>query len=424
MIGPLNRERRVATHPPMEITSFGDEVDPRSVGLTQADIDAIWEAVVRYYEVGFQPSIAVCIRRRGQIVLHRTIGHRHGNAPGEITTAQLATTETRFNMFSGSKAVLGTLMGMIQERGHVRLDDRVVRYIPEFGRHGKSNITLRHLLSHQAGIPVTPPHAVKLDVLHDPEALLELCCDQVPTDPPGRRVAYHAITAGFVLQEVAKKVTGHDVRGLLDEWIRKPLGLRTLTYGVPDHELDQVARDVITGPTAPAFFNRLLSRSLGAEFEDVVAMASEDRFLTGVVPSGNVIGTSDDVGRFFEMLLRGGELDGVRVMQPKTVAQIVRPHNSGRRPDGIIKLPIRYGLGFMLGGRRVSFYGDHSRAAFGHLGFTNVLAWADPERDISVAFLNNGKPFIALELLLWLRIPRIIASRVPRDHRNPIQDWT
>jgi CubicO group peptidase (beta-lactamase class C family) len=83
--------------------------------------------------------------------------------------------------------------------------------------------------------------------------------------------------------------------------------------------------------------------------------------------------------------------------------------------DRIIKLPIRYGLGFMLGGRKVSFYGDNTPQAFGHLGFTNVLAWADPERAISVALMNNGKPFVTPELLAWLRIPRVISRCIPRD---------
>ena len=79
-----------------------------------------------------------------------------------------------------------------------------------------------------------------------------------------------------------------------------------------------------------------------------------------------------------------------------------------------LMMPVRYGIGFMLGGERLSLYGSGTPRAFGHIGFTNVLVWADVERDISVAFLNNGKPFITLELLRWLAIPRMIADLVPR----------
>ena len=63
----------------------------------------------------------------------------------------------------------------------------------------------------------------------------------------------------------------------------------------------------------------------------------------------------------------------------------------------------------------MGLYGAKTPKAFGHLGFTNILCWADPERDISVALLNNGKPFLTPELLVWLNIPRTISARIPRD---------
>ena len=132
------------------------------------------------------------------------------------------------------------------------------------------------------------------------------------------------------------------------------------------------------------------------------------------MPSGNVVAPPHEIGRFFELLLRGGTLDGVKVFDERTIARAVAPQ--GRRQiDRIILLPLRYGLGFMLGSRTLSFFGRRSARAFGHLGFTNVLAWADPERDISVAFMNNGKPFVTPELVVWLNIMRVIANEIPRD---------
>ena len=82
--------------------------------------------------------------------------------------------------------------------------------------------------------------------------------------------------------------------------------------------------------------------------------------------------------------------------------------------DRVILLPLRYSMGFMLGGRRLSFYGPATPRAFGHLGFTNVLYWADPERDLSVAFLNSGKPMFTPEALAWFAVMRTISHRVPR----------
>jgi CubicO group peptidase (beta-lactamase class C family) len=81
----------------------------------------------------------------------------------------------------------------------------------------------------------------------------------------------------------------------------------------------------------------------------------------------------------------------------------------------MLMMPIPYSAGFMLGSDLVGFYGPKTGKAYGHLGFTNVLGWADPERDLSVALMNNGKPLIALELLAWLDVMRTISTRVPRD---------
>jgi CubicO group peptidase (beta-lactamase class C family) len=75
-------------------------------------------------------------------------------------------------------------------------------------------------------------------------------------------------------------------------------------------------------------------------------------------------------------------------------------------------------MGFMLGAEVVSFYGLRSPKAFGHLGFTNVLAWADPDRELSAALMNNGKPLLSAKFLAWLDIMRVIAARVPRTTRG------
>ena len=82
--------------------------------------------------------------------------------------------------------------------------------------------------------------------------------------------------------------------------------------------------------------------------------------------------------------------------------------------DSTLLLPVRYGMGFMLGGDYASFYGFNTRRAFGHLGFTNCLTYADPDRDISVALLNSGKPFVTVKLLRWLNIMRVISKKIPQ----------
>jgi len=406
---------RVNVHPPESVTTIGAESSPLDVGLSQEDVERIWQSVVDYYMVGLQPAMSLCIRRGGRVILHRTIGHARGNGPGESGPLIQATPKTLFNMFSASKCVTAMLIHLLDDRGQVHVDDPVAEYIPEFARHGKQHITIRHILTHRAGIPLTPPEQICLDTLSRPEAVIAGICEAKPISLAGRKQAYHALTGGFILAEIAQRVTGCSIRELLHTEVCQPLGFDHFLYGVSETDLGKVARESFTGPKPPGVGKWLIKRSIGLDIQQAVALANDPRFLTSVVPSGNIIATSDEVGRFFELLLRLGELDGVRVFPSRTIRRAVAEHRSPQL-DGVIVLPVRYGLGMMLGGERASFFGSHTPRAFGHLGFTNVLGWADPERDISVAFLNNGKPFVTPELVAWMRVMRVIASVVPRDY--------
>ena len=106
-----------------------------------------------------------------------------------------------------------------------------------------------------------------------------------------------------------------------------------------------------------------------------------------------MVTTANELGRFFELLLRGGELDGVRVMEPRTIrrATVERAY---RELDFTLGAPMRHAAGFMLGADVISLFGPDTEEAFGHLGFTNVLAWADPRRDLSVGLITSGKPIL------------------------------
>lgn len=410
------RPNRVRVYPPGSVTTISpDEVDPRDVGLTSEDIEAIWSSVVTYYQMGLQPSMSLCIRRCGKVILDRAIGHASGNAPDGAGGLVPATPKTLYNMFSSSKCITAMLVHLLEQRGLVHLDDPVVAYIPSFGQHGKHNITLRHVLTHRAGIPLTPPGQASLDNLAVPGRVMELICASTPSSQPGRRQAYHALSSGFILAAVLEAVTGRQVRDFLREELCEPLGFQNLLYGVSGDDIGAVAQEAFTGKVPSGIGAHLLRRSIGLSIEEAVELSNDERFLTGVVPSGNIIATANEVSRFFELLLRQGELDGVRIFDSWTVRRAVAEYRRAI-PDRVIVFPVRFGLGFMLGGELLSPYGRHSSRAFGHLGFTNVLSWADPERDIAVSFMNNGKPFVCPELLAWMRVMWTIADRVPRDY--------
>jgi CubicO group peptidase (beta-lactamase class C family) len=146
--------------------------------------------------------MSLTIRRGGKVVLDRAIGHARGNEPGSREKPVLATPDTLFNMFSASKCVTSMLIHMYDDRGHVHLDDAVAEYIPEFARNGKQHITIRHLLTHRAGIPLTPPGHASLDVIEDPAKVIALICDAEPISLAGRKQAYHALAGGFIMAEI------------------------------------------------------------------------------------------------------------------------------------------------------------------------------------------------------------------------------
>ena len=410
---PLRRSRIPRDLEP--VTAIGDEADPASAGLQEKDVDRIWRAVQELYRSGVHPAIALCVRRQGQVVLDRAIGHARGNGPRDApdTPKVPATPQTPFVIMSASKAITATVAHKLDERGLIHVGDRVCEYIPEYATHGKDAITIAHVLSHRAGVPNLPREALDLEHIGDREFIVKMLCDAQPASRPGRALAYHAISGGFIIGEIVERVCGPGLREVLAEEILDPLGFEGCTYGVAPEDVDRVALSYATGPPALPPISTFVRRAIGAAPDEAVALANDPRFLTGVVPAGNVIATANELSRFFELLRVGGELDGVRVLEPRTIRRAVT-EQSYREIDLTLGFPIRYSLGFMLGARLLSLYGPDTELAFGHLGYTNVIGWADPERELSGALLTSGKPVLYPELPQLVEVMRRIGRAVPK----------
>jgi len=140
------------------------EVAPRELGVAPAARDRIWNAAQRLYRSGMHPALALCVRRHGQVLLDRAIGHASGNGPGDPpdTPAVPLTPDSPFVTLSASKAVTAMVIHLLDQRNLLRLDDPVCEYIPEFGANGKQWITIRHVLIHRAGIQNLPPEVLRL----------------------------------------------------------------------------------------------------------------------------------------------------------------------------------------------------------------------------------------------------------------------
>ena len=155
---------------------------------------------------------------------------------------------------------------------------------------------------------------------------------------------------------------------------------------------------------------------MGAGVHEEVELSNQPRFLRGIVPSANIVATAEELSAFYQCLLDGGELNGVRVFDPRTV-QHATSEQSYREIDLTLGLPIRYGLGPMLGDDPIGLFGPRSGHAFGHIGFTNIWSWADPERGLAVALLTSGKPVLALQVIRLFQLIFEINRAFPRIAR-------
>ncbi len=361
--------------------------------------DRVWADVVKLYETGLHPAIGLCVLYRGRPVLHRTIGHLL-NHPDDDQVGSVATPDTLFSMFSASKIVSAMVVHSIIEEGALGLDDRMVEYLPELEGMGREAIRLRHLLNHTAGIPDVPREMdIDRAILEGKIDFRELAALR-PTHPPGTFAAYAALTGWVLLAEIVERATGHGIEVELRRRFLEPLGFAHLGYGVSEADEPRVARHAMTGLPVPSVMSRIFERSIGVPLARAVELSNSHRFMSAVLPSVNVTGTILEMTRFMQMLLNEGELAGTRVMLPHTIRRAIT-EVTPRQFDGTFGFPMRYGLGPMMGGTRFSLFGLGTKGAFGHLGLSAVVVYADPRRHLAVSFLNTGKTMAAPGMLQW-----------------------
>ncbi|MDE0886576.1 MAG: serine hydrolase [Myxococcota bacterium] len=397
------------------LTTRGEEVVPESLGLPAESVELLWRKLEEVYASGEHPAIQICIRQRGAVVLHRAIGQISGGHPPAQggDPDDVVGLDTPINLFSASKAVTAMLIHKLDEENVLRLDDRVAEHVPGFERHGKGEITVRHVLGHRAGLPTMPPEVLNLDLLEQSDRILEILCDARPESEPGGKLAYHAVTGGFILAEVAQRATGQSLRALLRKKIADPLGLSWFNYGVARADVDKVAVNAATGfPLIPPL-SGILRRALSTDLASLVNLSNDPRFLTGVIPSANLISTAYEMTVFYQCLLDQGLHEGQQIFAERTIRQATEPQ-TGWELDFTLMAPVPYSLGFMLGSRSVGLFGYDNPQAFGHVGLSNVFTWADPERELVVALLTTGKPILGAHLVPLLGLLREIGRTFPK----------
>ena len=300
------------------VTSIGCE---DHTGVDTAAMDRIWRAATHWYAAGMHPAIQVCLRHQGRVVLDRAIGHAWGNGPADPPDADkvAVSTETPFCVYSAAKAITTTVAHMLVERGHFSLDDRVCDYLPGYTSHGKDRTTIRHVMTHSAGVPFATGPRPDLKRMDDSDYAREMLARMKPVYPPGLVHIYHGVTWGPLMREIISAATGRNIRDILHGEILAPLGFRWTNYGVAAEDVPLVAPSHVTGKPLPAPIARAFKTAVGGTVTQIIPFSNTPQFLTGVMPSSNTVSNANELSRFAEILCRGGELDGVRVMSPETL---------------------------------------------------------------------------------------------------------
>lgn len=380
-----------------EVISIDEEgeSDALQSGLRESDIDKIWDAVEGLYKSGMHPGIGFCLRKNGHIVLNRSIGH--ATLDEYQQPDRLMTTDTPICLYSASKAITAMAVHKLAEDGMIKLLDPVSYYLPEFGRKGKEDVSIYQLLIHRGGFPqfegeVEPETIYDRDKVLDHIYHTESWCEQ------GRIQAYHALTSGFIFDEICRITTGKDINAYVQKVFARPMQMKSFRYGLTKSRLNRAADNYVTGMKSPDLVASTLANVMGAPVPQAVAMSNSPEFKQAIIPSANMFTTAEQTSRFFQMMIDEGRYKNKQILQPVTVRKAIREVDK-LRLDKSIYLPMKYSAGFMLGGSPMGMYGPNTGQAFGHLGFSNIFCWADPARDISVALLNTGKPILGTHVL-------------------------
>jgi CubicO group peptidase (beta-lactamase class C family) len=333
---------------------------------------------------------AVCVYAGGRPVVDLWAGTADPETgrPWERDTLQL--------VYSAGKGVVATAAHLLAERGQLDLDAPVARYWPEFGCAGKRGLTVRWLLTHQAGLPNLAEPLPLADLLAW-EPVTALLAGQAPAWEPGRAFGYHQRTYGWLVGEVVRRVTGASIGRYVADEIARPLGL-DLHIGLPAAAEPRVSRLVY----APApDLSRLSPADVPEQFQALLKVALDPDSLLNrpdcteeidynapavhqaELPASNAIGTARSLARMYAALI--GPVDGVRLLREDTVRAAIAQQTTGT--DRVTGMPTRWGTGYQL--PAPPYLPCGGPASFGHPGRGGSLAFADPGLGLAFGYVTN-----------------------------------
>ncbi|SDM79632.1 CubicO group peptidase, beta-lactamase class C family [Streptomyces sp. cf386] len=358
-------------------------------GTVAEGFEPVREAFARNFDTLGERGAAVAVYRDGRKVVDLWAGTKDvdGTQPWDHGTAQVVR--------SATKGVAAAVPLLLHQRGELDLNAPLSEYWPEFKAHGKERLLVRHVLNHRAGLPaldrpLTPEEA--LDPHRGPEAVAA----QAPAWEPGTDHGYHALTYGWMLDELVRRVTGQWTGEWLATEVTDPLNA-DLWLGLPQSEESRVGRTGrVDGPEPSGALRSRPKRSVTEAYDDPNSLTrrafaaitpfpdqNDPAYRAAALPATNGIATADGLARVYAALI--GEVDGIRLFDPPTVDLARTEESSG--PDRVLIVNTRFGLGYMLHGTASPLL---SPASFGHPGRGGALGFADPHTGIAFGYVTNG----------------------------------
>ena len=362
--------------------------------------ERVREVFRRGFESGAEVGASLCVTVEGEAVVDLWGGHVDPDRTRPWERDTLA------NVYSTTKGITAIAAHQLVEQGKLDLDAPVADYWPEFAAAGKQALPVRHLLSHRAGLAAVrkplPQHS-----LYDWGAMTAALAEQEPWWEPGTAHGYHALTYGWLVGEVIRRVTGKSVGAYVREAIAEPLGVEFHIGCGP--ELDARIADLIEGPIHVPEGEE--SFDLVAEIlkdpESLLAKAFANPPVIGLVntrewraaeiPAANGHTNAHSLARIYAALALGGAIDGVRLLGRDQIERARTEHSHG--DDAVLPLTTRLGLGFFMPTDREPL-GPNPRV-FGHGGAGGSYSQADPENRMSFGYVMN-----LAHQGLWLVDPR------------------
>ncbi|HUW04135.1 MAG TPA: serine hydrolase domain-containing protein [Acidimicrobiales bacterium] len=356
---------------------------------------------------------AVAVYHRGEKVVDLWGGSRtnEGDPWTEDTIAMC---------YSTTKGVASFALHLQVEAGLVSYDEPVATYWPEFAQNGKEGVTVRHVLSHSAGLHRVRSVVERAHHMLDWDHMVNALAQEPPAYEPGTKCGYHAMTYGWLVGEIVRRVTGKDLGEVVADSIATPLGLDGLYLGCPPEERHRVAplEPMTSGRQLLPKRMRGVEKKIGEQFAKGLSLARSPinprRMINALIPRGmediiaspelmdaevpavNGFFSARSLAAMYGVLAGRGQLNGVRLLAPELVDQIGEVQISKR--DLVLVVPMKWRLGY----HRLMTSKGPSDTGFGHFGFGGSGGWADPTKDLAVAMVcnrGNGTPVGDMRLM-------------------------